>query len=444
MAGDDDDATEIPPDIAAQVLRALDRSPATFTVLIGSDLRTRWMSKSSEWLSGTDRTKRQGRESIERVHPDDVPEIMEAFRQLSEANTAMPGVPVNEPLRYRVGSEEDGWITREALVHNMLHDPAVDGLLLVVRPVPGALDGVGHVIELLVADAPLEEVLTACADLVPVYLGAAAVVGLVDGEAIVGATTGDPAVPALATDPRWWQQTLEDGKPRAPIDFLEFPDDIATRARAAGFLSAWMLPITEQLSGEVVGCLAVWVRITYELNIGTDYSLRQARRLASLVIGEQRRHQALDRAAVTDPLTGVGNRSALRRRLDAAGDAVSLAFVDLDDFKSVNDTHGHDAGDVVLRTVARRLEESVREDDLVVRLGGDEFAVVLADGTPVDGIDLLVQRVLSAIERPVELDSGASVAVRASVGIATGAPNEVVHAADKALYASKRRNPSSR
>ncbi|HEY3141135.1 MAG TPA: GGDEF domain-containing protein [Acidimicrobiales bacterium] len=437
----DVEGSDVPSEIAAQLVRALDRSPSTFTVLIGRDLKTRWLSKSASWVSGTDPASRKGRESLERVHPEDVPRLLGAFEQLNEASANTPGIPVVEPLRYRLGSDEDGWITREALVNNLLDDPLVDGLLLIVRPVGGALDGVGHVIDLLVADAALPEVLGACASLVPAYLGAAAVVGIIDYGEVVG-VPANSAVESFCSDDRWWRDTLADGKIRAPVDFFEFPDDLADQARQAGFLTAWMLPIQEQSNGEVIGCVAVWVGIDVQLNIGTDHALRQTQRLASLVIGEQRRNQALQRAAVTDPLTGVGNRSALRRRLDAAGDdEVSLAFVDLDDFKAVNDTYGHDAGDTVLREVARRLGVSVREDDLVVRLGGDEFAVVFADGTVADGIDRLVERVHHAIETPIALSPDAEIQVRASVGVATGPPGEVVHLADDALYASKRRKP---
>ena len=432
-----DERPEVPPEIAAQLVRALDRSPSTFTVLIGRDLKTRWLSASASWTTDTDPTSRLGRESLERVHPDDVPRLLGAFEQLSAATANNRIVPVVEPLRYRLGSDETGWVTREAIINNLLHDPLVDGLLAIVRPVGGVLDGVGNVIDLLVADAPLAEVLAACGALVPVYLGEAAVVAVVGGAEVVGVTDDSPAA-SLATDDRWWRDALADGKIRAPRELAGFPDDLVERARSLGFRSAWMLPVVEPSTREVIGCVAVWVHVDVELNIGTDQALRQTLRLSSLVIGEQRRHHALQREAVTDPLTGVGNRSALRRRLDAATGDLTVAFVDLDDFKAVNDTYGHDAGDTVLREVATRLGAAVREDDLVVRLGGDEFAIVLADGTPTDAVGSLVRRVLGEVELTVTLAQGATTAVHASVGVASGPPGEVVHRADDALYAAKR------
>ena len=436
------DAYDVPPEIAAQVARALDLSPSTFSVLIDRHLRTRWLSRSASWVSGVDPDSRRGRESLERVHPDDIGQLAAAFEQLESANVSSPGVPVVEPLRYRVGNPEDGWVTREALVHNLLHDPVVDALLLVVRPVGGALDGVGHVVDLLVAGAELPEVLGACASLVPGYLGEAVVVGLIDDHQTIGVPPGSP-VAAFGADPRWWTDCLADGKARSPVDFDGYPDDLAAQARAAGFVTAWMVPVYEGVSEQVTGCVAVWVTIEVELNIGTNNSLRQAQRLASLVIGEQRRHHALDREAVTDPLTGVGNRSALRRRLDAATAPVTVAFMDLDDFKVVNDTYGHDAGDTVLREVALRVGQAVREDDLVVRLGGDEFAIVFADDPGSDQpacVPTLVDRLQAAVAEPIDLGlgSGAMVTVTSSVGVATGPPGEVVHMADDNLYATKR------
>ncbi|HEY8545318.1 MAG TPA: GGDEF domain-containing protein [Acidimicrobiales bacterium] len=437
---DTDTDPEIPPELAQRIARALDRSPSTFAALIDRSLRTQWLSRSAQWVMDVDPGSRQGRESLERVHPDDVDRLLGAFKQLDEANTTQPGVPVLEPLRYRVGDEEHGWMTREALVLNLMHDPVVDALMLIVRPVGGVLDGVGHVVDLLVNNAPLEEVLAACASLVPIYLGSAVVVGRIDGTETIGVPEHSP-VDAFCRDPRWWQESLEDGKVRAPFDFEGYPDDLAAAAKEAGFCSAWVIPVQEATSGEVTGCVVVWVLIEVELNIGTDHGLRQARRLAGLVIGEQRRHHALEREALTDPLTRVANRSALRRRLDAAQGPITLAFLDLDDFKAINDTHGHDAGDTVLRAVATRLGESVREDDLVVRLGGDEFAVVFADGTPEEAVEPLVARVLEAIAAPIPLEGTAAgaITVGASLGVATGPAGEVVHRADNALYASKRR-----
>jgi diguanylate cyclase (GGDEF)-like protein len=156
------------------------------------------------------------------------------------------------------------------------------------------------------------------------------------------------------------------------------------------------------------------------------------------VIGEERRRLALQRQAVTDPLTGLPNRSALRRRLDDAVGPVTLAVVDLDDFKPVNDTHGHDTGDVVLQAVAERLSSAVRADDLVVRFGGDEFAVVFAPGTSPGLAANLADRITAAVRAPIQVDALGTVALTASIGLATAPADRVVRQADDALYLAKR------
>ncbi len=124
-------------------------------------------------------------------------------------------------------------------------------------------------------------------------------------------------------------------------------------------------------------------RVDVAFDLAADGNLRQAMRIASLAITRGAApHACSATQAATDPLTGLGNRSALRRRLDAATGDVTLVAIDLDGFKPVNDVHGHATGDEVLQVVAERLRSVVREDDLVVRFGGDEFAVVLADDAP--------------------------------------------------------------
>jgi diguanylate cyclase (GGDEF)-like protein len=430
---------DLPPELAALLARALDRSPSAVVMLLDADLRIRWLSHSARWVTGTDPSGRKGADSLERIHPDDIEPLLHGLAQLRAAKPReAPTVPAGGPLRYRFQRFDGRWVVMEAQVHNLLDDPVVQGMLVEARPVGSGLDGVGHVVDLLVAEAPLPDVLAACAGLVSTYVGSTAVVGYVDGEPIIGATAGGPAS-VLAADDRWWRDALAAGDLVAPVDFAGFPEDLAVRARDLGFRTVWVLPVTEPSSAEPMGCVVVWVLIEVELNVGIDDSLRQATRLAGLVIGEERRRHALRREAVTDPLTGLGNRSALRRRLDdAAAGPVTLALVDLDDFKPINDTYGHATGDAVLRAVAERLREVVRADDLVVRFGGDEFAVVFAPDTSREAAALVAERIVAAVQVPLALDGVAPIVTGASIGLATAAADQVVHQADKALYQAKR------
>lgn len=151
--------------------------------------------------------------------------------------------------------------------------------------------------------------------------------------------------------------------------------------------------------------------------------------------------------AAHDPLTGLPNRRLLRMRFATVlqrarqtGRHGALLYCDLDRFKELNDTYGHDAGDRALREIAARLLALVRHGDTVARLGGDEFAVLAEDITP-DGLALLTERIDAAIARPLD---GMAVPVTASIGTALITPevadlDEALRSADLAMYRVKRR-----
>jgi diguanylate cyclase (GGDEF)-like protein len=152
--------------------------------------------------------------------------------------------------------------------------------------------------------------------------------------------------------------------------------------------------------------------------------------------------------AVRDPLTGLANRSLLEERLRAVlardartGDSSGLLYLDLDGFKAVNDEHGHQVGDAVLRAVADRLGVAVRPSDTLARIGGDEF-VVLVEGATVEGVAALADRLRDSLSRPIDAH-GLNLNVGVSVGVAmskAGAsePAALLARADRGMYADKR------
>jgi two-component system cell cycle response regulator len=158
------------------------------------------------------------------------------------------------------------------------------------------------------------------------------------------------------------------------------------------------------------------------------------------------------RLAMVDPLTGLHNRryalpqlAAIAARAVEIGQDFAVMVVDLDRFKTVNDKHGHAAGDAVLVEVARRLRANLRDGDLLARIGGEEFLVVVPDSSTT-GARLVAERLCAALdERPIRLASGASLKVTVSIGVAvsalaTGASLSVealVEQADLALLESK-------
>ena len=171
-------------------------------------------------------------------------------------------------------------------------------------------------------------------------------------------------------------------------------------------------------------------------------------KLSRMLIATMRAERENDRRARHDELTGLANRAGLVRALDERlsrsgcdGEALALLYLDLDDFKAVNDTHGHAAGDRLLESVAERMRGLLREGDLPARLGGDEF-VVLAAGCTADRATEFGQRLIDAIGAPYDLGSGTSARVGVSVGIAMAPEHgsraaDLLRAADAALYQAK-------
>jgi len=173
-------------------------------------------------------------------------------------------------------------------------------------------------------------------------------------------------------------------------------------------------------------------------------------------ISERKKAEAIrEHEALHDSLTGLHNRRGLFNLLPLAmarsnrnQSSLALLFLDLDGFKQVNDTQGHDAGDIVLLEVAMRLKKSIRQTDTASRLGGDEFTIVLENiqcGIP-DATDV-AQKILQAIQLPIPIGS-TTANIGASIGIAIHHPNDantadqLVSRADAAMYEAKRKGKS--
>ncbi|MDI6026936.1 sensor domain-containing diguanylate cyclase [Corticibacterium sp. UT-5YL-CI-8] len=157
---------------------------------------------------------------------------------------------------------------------------------------------------------------------------------------------------------------------------------------------------------------------------------------------------ALRLAAMTDPLTGLYNRGALRdvvdRALEAAiagGGTVGAIYIDMDRFKSVNDTHGHIAGDMMLKEASDRIRSVLRATDYPIRMGGDEFAVFFNAPMTREALESVAARLLEVFRKPFAFE-GLELQTRASIGIALAPQDgstreELARNVDKALYAAK-------
>jgi diguanylate cyclase (GGDEF)-like protein len=216
------------------------------------------------------------------------------------------------------------------------------------------------------------------------------------------------------------QRVLETGQPMlAKLERETFHD------RPDAWVSTTKLPLLD-VGGKIIGTWGI------------------SRDVTAQVAAEQ----ALVHQALHDAVTGLANRVALMDHLAQAlvalerrSGSVGLLFIDLDDFKEVNDSLGHDAGDRVLIEVGRRLTADARRTDTVARLGGDEFVLLCAHLDDDDDLRLISDRVVRAIRAPLTI-AGVDLTVTGSLGVALTAdphlhPGELLRRADVALYNAK-------
>ena len=205
-------------------------------------------------------------------------------------------------------------------------------------------------------------------------------------------------------------------------------------------------------------CLGVVVLYLPE-NLALDGKDLRTVEMVGTVIGQAmvrtRLHEHLEHTAHHDPLTGLANRSLLdthlRHLVNANGEVTqptSLLIIDLDDFKIINDTHGHEVGDAVLTACAKRMAGVVRESHVVARTGGDEF-VVVCEATDADMAQKIADRIQATVTRPITVNQ-LRLRVGASVGIATATTlaswsdvTELLAGGDAAMYAAKRRRKAT-
>jgi diguanylate cyclase (GGDEF)-like protein len=212
-----------------------------------------------------------------------------------------------------------------------------------------------------------------------------------------------------------------------------------------GFTACWSSPITTP-DGKVVGTFAFYYRKATESREIERRIVDACVPLCAVAIEHERAHEAIRRLAYHDPLTELFNRSAFfergTRTMAEAGPDESLAVLclDLDGFKSVNDSMGHWAGDRLLSAIGQRLSVFGNDDAIVARLGGDEFAVMKV-GASADEIEAMANRLLAAFGPPFTI-AEVPIGVRASIGVAFRCPEHdtldaILQDADLALYRAK-------
>jgi len=231
----------------------------------------------------------------------------------------------------------------------------------------------------------------------------------------------------LGYSPLEWQDSSFLERVLHPDDRERLVQEMAAEASENGTVSSEYRIVSPD--GRIV-----WVRDESAAIADADGEPIQRQGYLLDITAEREARDELERLAYTDPLTSLWNRTRLERALAERSDdsEPTLLYLDLDDFKTVNDSLGHTAGDELLQTIAERLREIVRPTDVVARIGGDEFAVLLERGDATS----IAERIVAALRRPIAA-AGHELVVGGSIGIATSGAAEILRHADMAMYDAK-------
>jgi diguanylate cyclase (GGDEF)-like protein/PAS domain S-box-containing protein len=449
--------------VAEARFRSLVQNAADGIVILSSDARCAYTSPSYERMTGHTAAELLGRRMRDFGHPDDLAAVSEAWVRMLEHPDETTRVEA------RVKHADGRWHWQAMSISNRLDDPSIAGMIVNIRDVTerkalaDLLAEESRILEMIAWGEPLEGILDRAASITSQYTGARfCLIRLFDGDTLrLAAAPGFP--------PEVFEQVAEVGldanvpSGRAAIEREEVYIDevgidstsasIAELAATLGVVASWSMPIDLPNRNAVAGTLT----LLFESGaVDRDVHRPLVERVisvAAVAIEQAQAREELEHRAFHDELTGLPNRALLNDRLTHAlqrsprrDAAVAVVFFDLDRFKLVNDSLGHDAGDRLLVQVAKRLRTKLRASDTVGRLGGDEFVVLVDDIHAESDAHAAVQRVVGILEQPFEVD-GETIFVSASVGVALA--RDVAHAADvlreadDAMYRAKQRGRGS-
>ena len=262
---------------------------------------------------------------------------------------------------------------------------------------------------------------------------------------IIGAGRGGSAmIDLFLDDPMICMVGIVDTNPDAPAMAIAKKNSIPTYTNLDKALAACRPCLVLNLSADE----DVTTYVTSQMGSKNVIGGFQARFLWKLITRLKNTNEQILHFAHHDALTGLPNRSLFYDRLNQAismahrdKELIGILFLDLDGFKLINDTMGHDVGDALLQEVAKRIAACLRESDTVARLGGDEFTVILCNVTSLESIKHVARKIVNAINSPFLL-YGKSCSVSVSIGISLypdngETPDQLVRISDAAMYLAK-------
>ncbi|MEZ5142510.1 MAG: EAL domain-containing protein [Acidimicrobiales bacterium] len=415
-----------------------------------------YASPAVEQLLGLRAEDFVGRSHQDLVHPDDLPAISRAFQ---ERGTGVGGRAPEIRVRHHDGS----WRIFDVVIADLTDDPVVGGLVVNLRDVTARrkaedlLTEQAQLLEAIARGAPLEITLQKITQMTEHGIPASrCAIGMLDADGAIRVRAA-PSLPRAVVNvlDGFSPQSTEADEIRAAAggfvvyDLAEDPrfGDLAAFADS-GLVQCRVAPLHAPGSGELLGAMSVFHERPEELGPLELDLLGRAMNLAAIAIERRRFESTLEYQALYDGLTGLPNRSLLRTRIAAAlqraerlGTGVAVLFLDLDRFKVINDSVGHELGDQLLRLAGERLREPLRAGDTLGRFGGDEFMVVCNRVPDEASARAAADRFSAVLAEPFALGDG-EVFVTASVGIAlspdgSGSPDTLMRNADVAMYRAK-------
>lgn len=449
----------LPDPLPAGLARALRALVAETTHLIGllePDGTIVYAGPSVASILGYEPAAVEGTNVLDLLHPHDLDMAVSMLAERAVEDPVAGRDDADVSGDYRLRHRDGHWVPFEVFRSDFTADPSVNGLLVIARPVVvrHALD---EAFTALAHDDEGSEALHKLVDYLDVRIPGTCSSFHVAGTegsswarqrpvAELSAGVGEPL--DEASDGGLVTVDLRD-----PAGLL--PPVPRRWGLDQGFQACWYLPVPVRRpeiyrgadQGDVeparLGGLVVWSRRRQRPLAAHLGVLERAGGLAEVVLRRRLATTALRRRVTYDEVTGALSRSGFEASTSgstAGGDPYCLMVIDLDDFKHVNDSHGHPVGDQVLRTTAQRIQSLLRPEDILGRLGGDEFVLRLAraDETVASAV---AERILAALAVPLTVE-GTAVPLRASIGIAgydAGRnEDELIARADAAMYAAKR------
>ena len=386
-------------------------------IVIDDAGRILYANPATEELLGFDAAEIVGSDGFSFVHPDDVMLVLSSIKTIQPKDRGTP-------IEVRIRTRTDGWRWLEVIGRDCRHVPGISGIVCVGRDLTDR-----RMWEIAANDLTRFQQIVQQAATIVLCLDSQWVVTSVNGafgrllgynpSVVVGSLLSDFAAPGQAA-------LLDDAMAVSAPGGAIAVEVSMTRASGDGSVPI-RFEIVNLLDDPVVSGIVV---------SGQDVTdLQEVRR-------------RLEHMANHDPLTGLPNRTLLGERLGElllTGAPLAVLFVDLDGFKNVNDTLGHEAGDELLSYAAQRLTRDLATTDLVSRVGGDEFIVVAKGIDNRDDGSVVAERLQRALRVPFNLTAGTA-CIDASVGMVVASPGHTVPSllseADLDMYAAKRSRSS--